>query len=323
MTANETDVIVRFHHQDRAEAPFVAEDIRVRASVPVDAEGQPLYNAGATWVRLLQKAFAVFAGTHGQYGVAYRQPPRGGGYQGIAGGAEHDLYRVFYGPDVEEASSVDIAYAPGQAGRGAAVDLLNRLLAFGGREGPRLMLTAGASIPAHIDRALAEARTLGDGDLTPAIDEFVRTLRLVQQQLRDRDANVRQLDSVRRAKQQARTLVAELAGRPAVAALRELCLDIMNAGADSTAGDRFVYSDHAYAITSATIVMRAGVTPPRLVANDVANVDFERSLVRLRNPHRTNTPSGVQAVEDGVFDLTLEQFLRHFTTLDIGAVRRR
>jgi hypothetical protein len=74
-------VTVRFYTVDETTptAPaYAPEDIRINKSLPQTATGQALYQSGAPWARIMQKAFAAFAQLHGQYGGAY-DPVKGRG----------------------------------------------------------------------------------------------------------------------------------------------------------------------------------------------------------------------------------------------------
>jgi hypothetical protein len=116
----------------------------------------------------------------------------------------------------------------------------------------------------------------------------------------------------------------QLPGDRDYATLFELLLDIMNAGIDSTEGQRFIYSSHAYAITDVNFQPR--LRPDHLDA-DLPQLDPVTSTVTLRNPHHGNPPNPLNEPQPpghdtGAFTLTLDQFFRNFDQLDSGLVRK-
>ena len=110
--------------------------IKVDKTLPQSATGTPLYNAGAIWARLIQKAFAVFAGMFGTYGGAYSTPRTLGGYADIAGGVERKVYGVFYGPALAAASASTVNYDPSASDATnllASVDVIKALVEYQGQ----------------------------------------------------------------------------------------------------------------------------------------------------------------------------------------------
>ena len=329
MTPHGDVVSVRLHHQATAQAAFTPEEVTVQASLPTSATGAALYNAGAIWARLMQKAFAVFAERHGQYGTAYApyqaaQP----GYEGIASGVEHKLYEVFYGPRVSSHSRTETGYDADRADLGASLGAINRLLTFAAPSADRTtFLTAGAHIPQHVGRALAHANSLNLNEDQDTMLAFRRALEAARTALQTAPAEgAAVLPSVQTVKRLAAPMATLLEQYPGEAStkLRELCLDLAQIGTDASAGRRFIYSSHAYAIVGVSIRMRGeAVTPAALTQEQLAQVDFATSRVTLRNPHRGNVPTGTEPDADGRFELSLAQFTRHFSEIDEGVVERR
>ena len=89
----------------------------------------------------------------------------------------------------------------------------------------------------------------------------------------------------------------------------------------------FVFANHAYTVMDVSIIDRFGQA---VSVNDVdaklAEISLTNSTVVLRNPHRGNAPNPTGMAEaaavsgPGTFQLTLEQFLRHFGRIDFGRI---
>lgn len=116
-----------------------------------------------------------------------------------------------------------------------------------------------------------------------------------------------------------------------VADFLELALDISTIGTDYSTGQRFVYSRHEYAVHQVVFKTESGDTidnlKQALPVEDLGRISPLKSTVVLYNPHHANAPNlsgrGFSEMgKDGVFELSLDQFFRHFETLDIGIVRK-
>jgi hypothetical protein len=340
-------ISVRFYAVDETnpQAPaFAAEDIRVEKSLPETATGQALYQGGAIWARLMQKAFAAFAQRHGQYGVAY-QPSRGAGFSQIVSGVSYRLYGVFYGPARQAAGFDRTAYDPAQpaaANLQANAEVIKKLLQFAGQDrsltgaGQVMNLTVGATLKAHVERAAgvigrvqaaqvpAEQRALWG--------QLANNLPIIAGRLREpRYANVdaTQAPQMNLIIRDARLLAEAL--RPwatanqhdaDISAVYELLNDIKEAGSDTSEGQRFAYSGHAYAVVRVRFMPRTP-DPQNLTNEALAAINIDQTIVTLRNPHGTNVPNAYGAAQNdtGEFDLTLAQFLRNFSEVEYGLAR--
>jgi outer membrane protein OmpA-like peptidoglycan-associated protein len=121
-----------------------------------------------------------------------------------------------------------------------------------------------------------------------------------------------------------------------------LMVDLRNIGTDSSTGQRNVYAEHVYSVLAVNIVTTTGVVVP-LGAVPAANraalyplVDPNVSTVTLRNPHHGNEPDrrdnrgpdrpgdgpASGANSDGVFNMSLNDFFLHFTSLQSGVMPR-
>ena len=77
---------------------FSARYVRIEKSIPKDFEGNEVYNAGATWVRMIEKAYAA-GGFTGD--AATKSPPKKS-YEGIEGGWSAHAMEVLTGEPVDE-----------------------------------------------------------------------------------------------------------------------------------------------------------------------------------------------------------------------------
>jgi hypothetical protein len=115
------------------------------------------------------------------------------------------------------------------------------------------------------------------------------------------------------------------------AEFRQLRLNLgilANLGSDSGPGRRQVYASHAYHIKRVHLRDAGGadlaITAAEVAAR-AADIDPQRSSVEVENPHATNEPDlrgggPTDGVDDGRFDMNLEDFLRSFDLLRIGTV---
>ncbi len=92
----------------------------------------------ARWAPLLEKAFALFGQTYGQYGGARPGKAAGGsGYDVIDGGVPMYAYFVFYGPEADKASAgvqrQNTTWTPGGNVLAANPFVVNQLLLLAGR----------------------------------------------------------------------------------------------------------------------------------------------------------------------------------------------
>jgi hypothetical protein len=321
-------VTVRFYHQAGANAPWVPDEVTISASAATDAAGKAIYQGGATWVRLMQKAFTVFAGRHGKYGDALQPRAERAEYAQIEVGSSYRLFNVFYGESAKGTRGA-ISYDRSRADLGIPLEIADQLAAFvAPAEGTRTFLTASSSAHGLIVHAQSEMEGLpnvAEPDQAK-LDAFRTTLAEAETALSQRPgADEASQPETLRVKQAAATLVADVLGgyahHPRFKALRELCLDLKDIGTDAGQDPRFVYSAHGYAIVGVKLAMRgAKPAPSRFTQTDLAELDHEASRITLRNPHRQNEPEGAVVTEKGMFELTLAQFVRNYTFLDQGVV---
>jgi hypothetical protein len=335
---------------------YEAVPITIEKSLPESAAGTALYNEGANWARLIEKAFAVFAGKHGKYGEAYRAeaPATAGGYADIAGGVEYQLYGVFYGPGVT--APVSRTQTTHSAADGDAANLLanqgaiEKLLQFKGQgisSDEVVNLTASATLLAHLQRAKGALDVCAAGLEGVGIKNMVWLKQeLGKAILQEQDPVIKkkpleQKASVKEVVDAARealggvygTLVATIKANPnnaAMQTLHEMLLNLLNAGTDSSTGQRFIYSGHAYAIVGVAFKKANGTAfTPRVdrLTDDLNEISASKSEVTLRNPHHGNAPNPTGAPETsegptaGQFTLSLAQYLRNFSMLDYGRVK--
>jgi len=356
-TPGQKTVTVNFYNviSTSGAVSYTAVPITIEKSLPESAGGTALYNQGANWARLMQKAFVVFAGKFGQYGEAFKAeaPKTAGGYADIAGGIEYQLYGVFYGSGVAApASRTQSTFAAADSDATnllANQDTIAKLLQFKGQGvGPDevVNLTAGATLAAHLQRAQDVV-----GLCIAPLEGTITNLAWFKQELGkavaqetnplNKNKTVEQKNFVKEVVDAAREflkgdygpLVATIKVNPDNAAMQtllEMLLNLSNAGTDSSKGQRFVYSGHAYAIVGAAFKRANGTAfVPRIdhLATDLPQLSATRSEVTLRNPHHGNAPNPTGAPETsegpdaGQFTLSLAQYLRNFSMLDYGRVK--
>ena len=327
-------VVVRFYQNN------AAVYIKVNKTLPQSATGEPLYNAGENWVRFLQKAYAVFAQKYGKYGAALEMPDKEG-YEGIVGGVGCDVYKVFYGSAVLDAQRTETNYTPENKQKNVTENnaIITKLYEFKNQKSvQKLNLTAGANYEEHLKRLkkLIPLLTVPVEDnkkikmksgMNPKGNMQIGLFNLAFVKLIvENDKKKSQKD----VSEQARLVLgrdewAKLEKTSVYNAANELLHNLSTAGSDSSSGDRFIYSGHAYAIVE--VKLKNNQDQP---ANDKDvsdnKIDLFKSKVTLRNPHRENAPhlKGDEAMdqqnEPGRFAISLDQFLRNFTHLDYAQV---
>jgi hypothetical protein len=307
----------------------------------------------ALWVAYLEKLYAIYAETHGQYGGAPGAQSSNAttdangnqvsGYEVIDGGFEEDVYGVFYGPDVLTNNSNDMNYDASSMSNTIlsnlpALSQLLLLMGEGANADESTMLTAwstGSEITTRlrdtIDLVLADT----DTDQYPSWKTNLQYSRTVADNyLNASSAN----EDARMA-----TLVSAATNMSAPGAwpvmwddnspkmyhdCLELFSDVMHLGSDASNGRRNTYSGHAYSVTAAYFQDATGakldLTQSNL-ATEAANLSAELSTVVMRNPHHTNEPDmdgngPADGKDDGEFTMTLESFFRNMSGLDDATV---
>jgi hypothetical protein len=269
----------------------------------------------ALWAPMMEKAYADFAQRYGSegHGKDKAEKKLGSGYKIInAGGSVENCYQMFYGGSVvtsQEATN----FTPGNN-----------------------IVTDNIAVVDDFSAALAPQN---------AIEEIARLLRTIS-----RTALRNSLDTLRT------TLAAFIAGTananavstatepviqpdvfphlwndsmpPSFKHLRENLGILVNLGTDSGNKQRTNYASHAYQVRGLSLADSGG-TALALGAADLpakaADIDAEKSLVEMHNPHATNEPDMRQTgpadgKDDGVFHYTLGQFLRNFDLLRLADV---
>jgi hypothetical protein len=305
----------------------------------------------ASWVAYLEKAYAAFAESYGKSGgapqVAEADDPTGdgvSGYEHIDGGFERDVYRVLCGGDVVRTGRFGIDGCADSDFLMANAAVIRRL--------------AQASVPgetvdrcltASIDPGSAAERLLVELQRVLSCEWMKRYPAYLREELQSlaaaiglwRDAPLSPSDEADSPRAAALEAVAVRArhlvepGRwPALAsdaeggafrALYELLL--INATSGDAEDPQHTMTEHAYSVLGATFIDRSGAVIPIEGAPSVetiATMDADASQVSLRNPHGANSPkpAGPVPADDGRFSLSLGQFLRAFSEVEVGMVKR-
>jgi len=102
-----------------------------------------------------------------------------------------------------------------------------------------------------------------------------------------------------------------------------------NFGEDASPDRRSVFTSHAYNILGVALIDQDGAvvtaSPDDFDDAKASEVDVAASKVRMRNPHGTNEPDRAgdgadDGKDEGIFLLTLQQFLTSFSELSFGEV---
>jgi len=348
LTDNGDDTVsVRFYTVDETHpnAPvFTEKVIRVNKTLPETATGQALYQGGAPWARVMQKAFAAFAQLHGQYGVAY-SPTKGEGFKQIAGGVSYRLYGVFYGPARIAAGIQHTSYDPNlvdAANLQANAEVIKKLLQFAGRDqglsqaGQVMNLNVGATLRDNVKRAAAVIGRIPANDVPlqhrATFQQMAHNLPLIVHNIKlPQYYNTEAIDipGMNVIIGDAKTLGEGLKSwamanreHDDVSAFYELMNNIKEGGTDTSPGQRFSYSEHAYSVVNVHFLPNTP-DPQHLTNQVLSQINMQTSQVTLRNPHGKNSPNAYNAVQNdnGEFNLTLAQFFRNFSDLEYGLVR--
>ena len=301
----------------------------------------------ALWAPILEKAYARLAERTDQYGGGpSRDTPNTGahGYEKIAGGWEDQVYPIFYGNSMIGNRQERTNFVAGEDLVPLNEQAIRNLLRVGGKgvpSGEHFMLSV------DLDQASAVNRLVEMIDHIETLREArkYKTLRKVLGQLRSRgqkyiDASHDGKDTGRALERLARGCARQV--RPGAWPLLQdpdadkLWVDlnehlnvVSHLGSDSSNGQRATYADHAYSVLGATFAdpsgAALGLSQSNLTAN-LAQISGEHSRVTLRNPHHTNEPNLQSSIidhnpEDGIFTMTLDQYLRSVSLQEIGEVQ--
>jgi hypothetical protein len=346
-------VTVRFYKQDKKN--FVPVYVKVEKTIAADALGDGLYNAGGLWVRMLQKAFAVFAQQQGKYGEAL-DPSAKQGFEGIDGGLTYMLYGVFYGPNKIKADYESID-GSNPSDLGDNKDLIKYLLQLNDpgkymKAGEAMNLTVGAVNEPLIKRAkkaLLKLRMWLKKQKDPKAKALVNVTRTIEAEMKtaleEMSDDTPTPDSLKKlAKSCADFVTGDYeaiakgnAGNDAVQTIFEQFHTIKEMGTDNSPNKRMIYTSHAYTVMNAVFKddKGAAVALAGNLGKDTKTVlkkaDAVKSEVTIRNPHHGNSPTAGKSDSEmdefkkkdkGEFILTLAQFVRNFTRLQIGTVKK-
>lgn len=307
------------------------------------------YYEMALWAPVLEKAYAVYAEQHGQYGGYAAAQANGGasGYErtgGSGGGISQYAYRILYGPNATDGYE-NTTYAAGSdlvASNLSTIGNLLRLIGVGVGEGRSFQMNALMSRNSAVDRL----KDLTDHILGQRRSRRYPGLRRAMRRLKrhiTRWENADAADKPARLQRVSRTASRLCSGDnwPLLhrenapddyRAFNELANTVANIASDTGGDQRMVYAWHFYTVLSANFVDNAGgalaLTQANL-ATEHGNIDPERSSVRVRNPHGTNEPDpdgeaapgqAVDGQDEGEFTMTLDQFLRNFSQMQFAQV---
>ncbi len=309
----------------------------------------------ARWAPLLEKGFARFTESYGQYGGAHlTDAPASNptaGYENIDGGWSHDTMVIFYGASADREGSNEgnahqtaTAWTPGSDVVMSNQAAINDLILLQGRgngqqEGDTNapLLTATAMTNLHMPR-LKDSIIAAQADpdwtnlnaktqtdclaIPPLVDAWVATTNTTTEQTVG-NACVTAADPTQNA-----DLHLPARSKP-LKDMLELLADVRNAGTDHSSGQRNIYGNHVYSIMAVDFLSSTGDTVP-LATTPIAaraallpSVDAIRSNITMQNPHHANEPDlentgPTDGNNDGRFNMTLDQFFRNFTSVEAG-----
>lgn len=319
--------------------------------VTVDAEvmtivRQDIYEM-ALWAPLLEKAYARLAERTNQYGGGpARDIPTGGtsGYERIDGGLEDQVYPLFYGGDMVENRREESRYAPDQdlvPLNEEVVSNLLRVMGEGVSKNERFMLTASLGPPSAVSRLielLGHIAGLREAQQYPSLLRIMGDVRVLAQGYQtavagglDTTLPLERLAKAceRQAKPGAWPLLQNPKSDKIWTDLNEHLNIVAHLGVDSSNGQRGIYAGHAYPVLGAHFKDANGqdlsVTQSNLSA-ELSKISGQHSTVDLQNPHHTNEPNLPTSQtdansEDGLFSLSLDQYLRSFADQRIGEMK--
>ncbi len=345
-------VTVRYYYKSGAKWNPIF--IKVKKSIATGVTGDKLYHAGALWSHMIEKSYAVFAGKHGQYGAALR-PPTKKGYEGIEGGWTAMLNGVFYGSAAKEDKVVNTSFDTDSAKLlKANFAHIKKLLEFKSAAGHRYLdekkavtLTASADWQDTLTRIIVLAKEVEKTTHSEGI--FGKAVRDVRKKAESADKAIKDpansgkkkvtLAEVKKLIKKAKDyVVGGIIGKVAaknpkkrlINRLNELLNNFKELGTDSSSGQRFIYTHHAYSVVDVSFKDKKGKAywPSNIdliirKSTVLANIDPAKSKITLRNPHRTNVPTlGATSDEAGKFTISLEQYLTNFTRIEHAIVEK-
>jgi hypothetical protein len=298
----------------------------------------------AMWAPLLEKAYARFAECTNQYGGgSSRDTPNTGasGYDQINGGWEDQVYPIFYGSECVQNRQREINFTPGADLVMANLPSIGRLLRVSGQDNQpgHLMLSVDldqGSAVERLDQLIDHILGLRDSRRYPGLCRTLSQLNTLAETYinaaeADQPAALKRL--ARAAARNVRPGAWPLLERPNTDKIWNDLYEHLNIIAhlsrDASEGQRNAYADHAYAVLGASFSDNAGAGLALTLSNLAAEanrIDSQNSTVQLRNPHHGNEPnlptSNVDSnTDDGLFTMTLDQYLRSFALEQIARVQ--
>lgn len=314
----------------------------------------------ALWMPYLEKAYLRFAQEHGQYGTGTAINDKGkSGFDVVnEGGSESRVYPLFYGGRASSnVQSIEHKEEP-------PPDLLvrNRSLIIRLLQANDAKLTDPDSIPQRLDITASASKKEHTSRAAAAIDAMMKNSEAVKflqtkldmqygafgEQVKVLQSELEKSKSIQSEKAEAWQPLAKAARdtvgsippwsatlhqadpqKPTVVtSFIELAVNLVSIGTDHSAGQRNIYSKHAYTVVGATFNDNSNTELKTLSHADLRDqelkkIDLAKSIVKMRNPHGANTPDIANQGESeraGSFDLTLEQFIRNFSAIDIGTI---
>ena len=310
----------------------------------------------AMWAPLMEKAYALIAEKTNQYGgfkTGSSVYGAGPGYDQIDGGFEAWVYGLFYGPDLVATNQTTMAFAAGQDVvqlNAGAIETLLQLQGYRAGEGSRVNSDEHVMVNASTGQTQAIERLLATITHCSGLDEMKRytSLRRVLAQIEAlateyqtrvdagaapeiQDAALSRLSKGcdRQVQPGAWPMLENPKSNKHWHDLHEALAIVGQLGTDSSDGTRNVYANHAYAVLGAQFFNHEG-RPMALnidnLSTELGQVSGEHSRVQLQNPHRTNEPNLPSSmvdsdVDDGVFQMSLDAYLRAFGAHEIGRVK--
>lgn len=279
----------------------------------------------ARWAPLLEKAYARFAQTHGQYGGSQGGERTGNsGYDDINGGWSHNAMFAFYGQQADQhganpagVQQQSTQWAPGAQVLAANPQVVDQLLLLANRpeqpapgETNAPIVTATSMVHLLIPRlqqAIGTAQTDPDyANLTAQTQANITNVLnaiVAYNNTPNQPAPAKQAARANIGTQCSTTVLpansADLMQNGRALRLREmldLLMDLKNIGVDQSPGQRNIYGDHVYSVMSVAFQTTTGQRVPLETLSMAQRVPFYPlvdttvSPVRLRNPHHTNEP---------------------------------
>lgn len=294
------------------------------------------YCEAALWAPLIEKCLALYAQTYGQFGGFDSASANAGasGYEVIDGGFEDYAYLIMYGADaVTTFDNETMSFAPGSdlvATNLPAIRNLLRLAGEGVPDDQSFQLTVSTDDDTAVERlddVVEQVLGAPEARRYRSMNSHLQGLRTRIDTWRNAAANDKaaKLDIVARyaahmCKPGEWPLLHSADAPRQYRELNEHLNIVTHVDTDASNGQRFVYTGHAYAVLQATLRDADG-GELALTMGDLATraneIDPDTSTVQLRNPHGTNTPNEHGSAEEsttGIFDLTLDQYIRSFSS---------